>query len=97
MKDTLPILYPIVYQVSLRAYLFLWLHWFFHPKLREGITSNISQGTEYIDIMSWMARVALEDIVQGGFGHTFHSFENDSKSDVYENAIKQLLYVSSID
>ena len=63
----------------------------FNLKLKEGITSDINQGTEYIDIVPWVARVALEGIAQGGFGHTFYSFEDDKKNDIYESAIKQML------
>ena len=63
----------------------------FKLKLKEEIILDINKGTRYIDVMSWMTRVALESITQGGLGHTFHSFDGDGKSAVYENAIKLLL------
>ena len=57
---------------------------------------EINQGKKQVDIMSWMTRVALESIGQGGLGYSFESFESDNYNNIYANAIKQILYLLSL-
>ena len=52
---------------------------------------EINQGKKQVDIMSWMTRVALECIAQGGLGHTLSTFGDGGRSNVYESALKKLL------
>ncbi|PAV21767.1 cytochrome P450 [Pyrrhoderma noxium] len=56
--------------------------------------SEIKQGNGHIDVMSWMIRVTLECIGQGGLEHSFSSLEADNGGNIYEDAIKRMLPLS---
>ncbi|KAI0791135.1 cytochrome P450 [Abortiporus biennis] len=40
-------------------------------KLRDGLSNEIKQGCEDIDVLNWFGRAALELIGQGGLGYSF--------------------------
>ncbi|PAV17146.1 cytochrome P450 [Pyrrhoderma noxium] len=60
-------------------------------QLRDGLLAETRGNPEYIDVMAWMGRAALEYIGQGGLGHSFSTLDKDKTGDVYANAIKQVL------
>lgn len=60
-----------------------------------GIENRVSgkEGAVEVDILSWMARTALELIGQAGLGYSFDPLVADS-ADKFAAAIKMLQYVS---
>ncbi|KAJ3530954.1 hypothetical protein NMY22_g8360 [Coprinellus aureogranulatus] len=59
-------------------------------RLKEGIAKQISQGTQPIDMRTWMARTALEVIGQCGFGHSFDQLGPNTEEHPVGLAMKNL-------
>ncbi|KAH9945553.1 cytochrome P450 monooxygenase [Amylocystis lapponica] len=67
---------PIFYQVT--------------GKLRDAITARVCDGPREINMLSWMARTALELIGQGGLGYSLDPLTEDTE-DEYATAAKAFL------
>nr|BAK09403.1 cytochrome P450 [Postia placenta] len=59
-------------------------------KLRDAISSQVWEGPQEVDMMSWMGRIALECIGQGGLGYSFDPLVGGKMTDEYGNALKRL-------
>ncbi|KAI5123118.1 hypothetical protein M0805_001474 [Coniferiporia weirii] len=56
-------------------------------QLRDGLAGDVRDKKEYVDVMSWVSRAALEYIGQGGLGYSFSALDM-KKSDSYSDALK---------
>jgi len=59
----------------------------FHKQILQLTLSNPFQ----IDIVSWMARTALELIGQSGLGYSFDSLAEDATPHPYSDSVKKLV------
>lgn len=59
--------------------------------LRASIALKVKDGPQEIDIVSWMARTALELIGQSGLGYSFDSLAEDAKPHPYSDSVKKLV------
>jgi len=58
-------------------------------KLRDAMSTQITNGVTELDMLNWMGRTALELIGQGGLGYSFDPLTED-KENAYGNALKSL-------
>ncbi|THH09099.1 hypothetical protein EW145_g2244 [Phellinidium pouzarii] len=68
----------------------------FYPiahQLREVLVREVRNGTEEVNVMSWMSRAALEFIGQGGLGYTFGALD-EGKRNAYSESIRLLSYTN---
>ncbi|EIM84951.1 cytochrome P450 [Stereum hirsutum FP-91666 SS1] len=56
-------------------------------QLCDVLTRKVSDGTQRLDILDWMTRLALEAVGQGGLGYSFESL-NEESSNNFGNAMK---------
>ncbi|KAH9832025.1 cytochrome P450 [Rhodofomes roseus] len=59
-------------------------------KAREAIGARLSDGPKELDMLGWLARIALELIGQGTLGYSFDPLVTD-RPDAYGEALKTLL------
>ncbi|KAL0565641.1 hypothetical protein V5O48_016380 [Marasmius crinis-equi] len=67
---------PIFYQIT--------------HKLEETLTEKVKDGPQEIDMLSWMARTALELVGQAGLGHSFDNLEDEEHAHPYVVTMKNL-------
>ncbi|KAF8955779.1 cytochrome P450 [Flammula alnicola] len=60
-------------------------------KLRDAFSSKVKDGPQEIEVMSWMARTALELIGQSGLGYSFDSLTEDAAPHPFSEALKNLV------
>ncbi|KAI5116489.1 hypothetical protein M0805_000623 [Coniferiporia weirii] len=60
-------------------------------QLRDGLSHDVRDGKEHIDVMSWVSRAAFEYIGQGGLGYSFSAFDEEKKTDSYSDALRMFL------
>ena len=61
-------------------------------QLRSRWSAEVQSGPVVMDILDGLTRTALELISQGGIGHTFNSFDKNSKEFVeFHEALKDVL------
>ncbi|KAH9914354.1 cytochrome P450 [Fomitopsis serialis] len=58
-------------------------------KFREAIRARVQDGPQELDMLAWLARVALELIGQGALGYSFDPLVTD-RADPYGEALKSL-------
>jgi hypothetical protein len=61
-------------------------------KVRDAITKEIkaSGNSAEVNMLSWISRTALEIVGVAGLGHSFESFDRDSRPSTYTKAVKAL-------
>lgn len=59
--------------------------------LRASIALKVEDGPQEIDLVSWMARTALELIGQSGLGYSFDSLAEDAAPHPYSDSVKKLV------
>ncbi|KAJ3541618.1 hypothetical protein NMY22_g3820 [Coprinellus aureogranulatus] len=59
-------------------------------KLVKGLSQQVSEGRETIDVLEWMTRTALELIGQSGFGYSFDDLEPDGQQHPFALSLKNL-------
>ncbi|PPQ73814.1 hypothetical protein CVT26_012155 [Gymnopilus dilepis] len=65
-------------------------------QLRARLTAQVKSGPVEMDILDGLTRTALELISQGGMGHTFNSFDENSKEfSEFHEALKDVLPAAS--
>ncbi|KDR84663.1 hypothetical protein GALMADRAFT_55583 [Galerina marginata CBS 339.88] len=65
-------------------------------ELRQRLSAEVKSGPVALDILDGLTRTALELISQGGIGHTFNSFDKNSKEFVeFHEALKDVLPAAS--
>ncbi|TBU28861.1 cytochrome P450 [Dichomitus squalens] len=67
---------PIFYQVT--------------DRLRQALNDRVVNGPQAVDMMSWMTRIALELIGEGGLGYSFDPLTTDS-ANPWGEAMKNLM------
>ncbi|KAF8969648.1 cytochrome P450 [Flammula alnicola] len=60
-------------------------------KLRDAFSSMVKDGPQEIEVMSWMARTALELIGQSGLGYSFDPLTEDVAPHPFSEAVKNLV------
>ncbi|KAK7466315.1 hypothetical protein VKT23_005042 [Stygiomarasmius scandens] len=60
-------------------------------KLEKCLENQVKSGAQEIDMLSWMARTALEIVGQSGLGHSFDSMTEDAVPHPYIRSIKDLM------
>ena len=68
---------------------------FVSAQLRAAIKERVRNAPAEIDMLNWMGRTALELIGQAGLGYSFDPLEEDVTPDVYAEAIKSYVSVTS--
>ncbi|KAA1472336.1 cytochrome P450 [Dentipellis sp. KUC8613] len=58
--------------------------------VRDLLAKKVGEGKAELDVMTWMARLSLELIGQGGLGYSFDALNEDS-SNAYGAAVKALV------
>ncbi|KAF5361358.1 hypothetical protein D9757_011367 [Collybiopsis confluens] len=87
---------PVFSAAHLRGMLYLTD---FGWQLEGAIVTKLESGPEIqeIDVLSWMARTALELIGQAGLGYSFDPLVGEESAHPYPRIIKQLTYLSTLE
>ena len=59
-------------------------------EVKAIIEGEVLAGKEYVDIMNWTSRAALEYVGRGGLGYNFDALDKDEQRNEYSEAIKTL-------
>ncbi|EIM84927.1 cytochrome P450 [Stereum hirsutum FP-91666 SS1] len=78
-----------VFSIKHMRYMLPIFHGISH-QLCDVFQKKIASGTQEIDVLDWMTRVALELVGQGGLGYSFESLDENS-SNLYGNAMKDFV------
>ncbi|KAF5331464.1 hypothetical protein D9758_015486 [Tetrapyrgos nigripes] len=60
-------------------------------KLQTGLHEKVKNGSQEIDMLTWMTRTALELIGQSGLGYSFDPMTSDATEHTYSKTLKNLL------
>ncbi|PPR01103.1 hypothetical protein CVT24_000411 [Panaeolus cyanescens] len=63
-------------------------------KLENTLVNQVKNGPKEIDMAFWLGRIALELVVQAGFGHSFDDLSEDYQEHYYSSALKRLAPVA---
>ena len=62
--------------------------------MKAIIENEVLAGKEYVDIMNWTSRAALEYVGRGGLGYNFDALNKNEQRNEYSEAIKTITWVS---
>ncbi|KAK7038699.1 hypothetical protein VNI00_010583 [Paramarasmius palmivorus] len=64
--------------------------------LRDSLAKKVQNGTQEVELLSWMSRTALELVGQSGLGYSFDSLTDEECAHPYSQALKGLLLLLSV-